>query len=209
MPRLLIVYKDIPHIINHNFSSIEKITYIVVFKTGELSYERKDFQSIEGALDFEPQSDLKFVFIHIQETIDKNSLLGSYCRQIKFTNDNFVIDDKIDLTVESKRFLITFGFEFFILEKLSPQNNRYFYEKPYRCRIIEKESVKEIENISSYYEIIPQYDDIFLETIFMFDIMTINHSVDNYAKLEAYFMQAKSKIESKNPSMVKSGLTAG
>ena len=53
MPKLLLEYKGVPAIIDHNLTSVNETIFIVVYKSKNNVYHRKDFSIFYEALEFE------------------------------------------------------------------------------------------------------------------------------------------------------------
>jgi len=197
MPKLLIEYKGVPAIIDHNFEKIDKTTYIVVYRADDFSYLRKDFKTIDSALDFEPENAMKLVFIYL-ESLTENDLRYVIYKHIEFTNNKFKIGGQVEKTVNGFKYSVNFGLDSFKIQKTKYSNSTPIYDLQYsRRKTIKKEAKTEFEIVESFYELIPRYEDIFLETIFLIDVLITNHQVSVKSEIEAYFLQAKVKIENK------------
>ncbi len=207
MPKLLIEYKGIPVILNHSFEKIDKIIYITVYTNSDNVYIRKDFDNIEEALDFNPESSLKLTFIYINSPKQEDGNIYVEYKSIKFENNKLILSDKADCTINKKRFTIEFGFTSFTLWTLPKSFRPITYS---RRKTIHTDDGDEFELLDSYYEIIPRFEDLFLETIFMLDIMSSNPGIRNKEELEAYLLQSKLKTEKEmKPLETKKGSEKG
>ena len=201
MPKLLIEYKGIPAFIEHNFEKIDKTTYIVVYRADDFSYLRKDFKTIDSALDFEPENAIKLVFIYL-ESLTENDLRYVIYKHIEFTNNKFKIGGQVEKTVNGFRYSVNFALDSFKIQKVKYSNSTTIYDFQYsRRKTIKKEAKTEFEIVESFYELIPRYEDIFLETIFLIDILITNHLVSVKPEIEAYFLQAKIKRNQINTNL--------
>ncbi|MCW3114234.1 MAG: hypothetical protein JWR18_2630 [Segetibacter sp.] len=198
MPKLLLEYQGVPAILNHRLKKIDEINYITVYTTGENDYKRKDFKTLDEALDFKPENaTLKLNFIYIK-SVD-NGINYVIYQSIAFFNNKLLIDNVVRLIYKGFLFTVDFGFESFNLKKVRPEvkgGARPVYDISYIRRKTTKTATgKTFELLESYYEIFPRLEDIFLETLFMLDIMTTNFDVTNKNELEAYFLKGKLGIE--------------
>jgi len=198
MPKLLLEYKGVPAILNHRFKKIDKTTFITVYTTGQNDYKREDFEDLEKAIDFNPQNaTLKLVFVYLESKDNRTNYV--IYQSINFSNNKLFISDVADLVHKGFRFTVDFGLEAFRLRKVKSSVTTEpvsSYEISYiRRKTITAETSKTYELLESYYEIFPRFKDIFLETLFMLDIMSANYIITNKEELEARFLQAKIKIE--------------
>ncbi|MEJ7827210.1 MAG: AAA family ATPase [Segetibacter sp.] len=209
MPKLLIEYNGIPAIIDHTFEKIDKTTFIVAYKSDEFGYLRKDFKTIDSALEFEPDNKTKLVFIYL-ESQTENDLKRVLYKHIEFTTNKFNISGQVEKIVSGFKFSIEFGLSSFIIKKLKNNAAVSIYEFVYsRRKTIKKDTKTEFELVDSFYELIPRYEDIFLETIFLMDLLKTNPLISEKSEIEAYFLQSKIKIEDKKkPNKHKSDDTA-
>jgi SpoVK/Ycf46/Vps4 family AAA+-type ATPase len=198
MPKLLLEYKGVPAVLNHRLKKIDKTTFITVYTTGENDYKRKDFKELEAAIDFEPENaklKLTFVYLECKEGGTNYVLYQS----LDFANKKLIINNVVDLVHQGSQFTIDFGFELFCLKKIrayATTKAQRSYDISYVRRKTSKAGTgKTYQLLDSYYELFPRFEDIFLETLFMLDIMTTNYLVTSRDELEAYFLQAKLKIE--------------
>jgi stage V sporulation protein K len=197
MPKLLIEYKGIPAIIDHSFEKVDKTTFIVVYKADDFSYLRKDFKTIDSALDFEPENKTKLVFIYL-EAQTENDLKYVLYKHIEFNTNKFNISGQVDKIAAGFKFSVDFGLDSFRIKKTRNNATISIYDFVYsRRKTIKKDTKKEFEVVESFYELIPRYEDIFLETIFLIDILKTNPSISEKSEIEAYFLQSKMKIENK------------
>jgi AAA+ superfamily predicted ATPase len=198
MPKLLIEYKGIPAIIEHNFEKIEKTTFIVVYKASDYTYIRKDFKTITEALNFEPENESKLVFIYLESPIQEDGLTYVLYKHIEFINNKFFISEVVEKSYKGYIVSIVFDLDKFRIRKYKGTKSSLIYAIHYYRRTrIKKETKSEFELIESYYDLVPRYEDIFLETLFFLDIIKINIEVEDQSQIEAYFLQAKKKIEDK------------
>jgi stage V sporulation protein K len=196
MPKLLIEYKGIPAVIDHNLDTIDKTTFIVAYKTKSNTYQRKDFTTIDAALEFEPENETKFVFIYLTSKPDEHNLHYALYKHIQFVNNKFIISNSINRAVLGYHVDVEFGFETFKIKKRKYHTTDPVYDIKYsRRKTIKKETKTEFELFDSFYELVPKYEDIFLETIFFYDIVTSNMAVNDRSEIEAYFLQAKTRID--------------
>lgn len=201
MPKLLIEYKGIPAIIDHNFDNIDKTIFIVTYKTEDNTYQRKDFKTIDAALDFETENETKLVFIYLTSKADDDNLFYALYKHIQFVSNKFLISSSVDRVYLGYNISIDFGFDTFKIKKIKYNATNPVYDIKYsRRKTIKKEAKTEFELVDSFYELVPRYEDIFLETIFLYDIVISNMSVNTKSEIEAYFLQAKMRIdENKKP----------
>lgn len=198
MAKLLLEYKGIPAILNHNFKKVDKITFINVYTTGNNDYLRKDFKDLESAIDFEPENaTLKIIFVYL-ESVDDGTNYVLY-HAISLVNNKLILSSTVDVFHKGFKFSVNFGLDTFRLKKIKaygPGSTVAQYEFSYvRRKANNTETGKTYEFITSYYELFPRYEDMFLETLFMLDLMTKNFTVSSKEELEAYFLQAKFKTE--------------
>jgi adenylate kinase family enzyme len=201
MPKLLLEYKGLPAVLNHRFKKIDKTTFITVYTTGENDYKRKDFKELEAAIDFDPGNvTLKLTFVYL-ESEDEGTNYVIY-QSITFINNKLILSDFVDLVHKGFRFTVDFGLESFSLKKIKTSVTTIAqpgYDISYVRRKKSKAGTgKTYELLESYYELFPRFEDIFLETLFMLDVMARNFVVASKAELEAYFLQAKLKTEKQN-----------
>ena len=198
MGKLLIEYKNIPAIIDHNLEKIDKTLFIVTYKSEENIYIRKDFKTIDAALDFEPENKSKLVFVYLTSKLDENNQYYALYKHIQFVNNKFIITSIVERYSGSFTVTVDFGFDSFRIKKIKGTSGISLFDIVYsRRKTIKKETKKEFELIDSFYELAPRYEDIFLETIFFFDIIKTNINVTDKSEIEAYFLQAKFRIENK------------
>lgn len=198
MPKLLLEYKGVPAILNHRFKKIDKITFIAVYTTGKNDYKREDFEDLEKAIDFNPgNAILKLVFIYLRSNEHGTNYV--IYQVINFLNNKLFINDSVVLEHKGYRFIVDFGLETFRLRKIKlngAATKNLGYDISYvRRKTIKAAAGKMYELLDSYYEVVPRFEDIFLETLFMLDIMSANYTVTNKQELESYFLQAKLRIE--------------
>lgn len=203
MPKILIEYKGIPAIIDHSLERVDKITFIVTYKSEDNDFIRKDFLTIDEAFEFNPESELKLVFVYLELFNEDNSRLVLY-KSVEFTNNKLLLNSIVQIRKGYFNIIIEYGLEAFRIKKgknlLSPDVDIYYS----RRKTIKKETKKEYQLVDSYYDLVPRYEDIFLETIFFLDIIKLHFTIIDRSELEAYFLQAKIKIEDKkNPKKLK------
>lgn len=207
MAKLLIEYKGIPAIINHTFDKVDKTTFIVTYETEDNFFVRKDFKTIDAALDFEPENESKLVFIYLTSKADDDNIFYAFYKNIQFINNKFIISGSVDKLHKGFTISVDFGFDTFRIKKSrgSAVTTLPVIDIIYsRRKTIKKETKKEFELVDSFYELVPRFEDIFLETIFFFEILKKNPSVTDKSEIEAYFLQAKIRIdEKKKPSKPK------
>ena len=199
MPKLLLEYKGFPAILYHNFKKVDKINFITVYTNGQNDYIRKDFSNIESAVDFEPEnSTFKLIFVNI-ESEEEGTNYVQYSR-ILVRKNQLILSEIVDFYHKGFRFSVDFGLNRFCLKKASNSiPATVYYDINYiRRRTTKLATDEKYEFIDSFYEIFPRFEDIFLETLFICDIMSANYSVLEKEELEAYFLQGKMKIEKNN-----------
>ncbi|GEO08286.1 hypothetical protein [Segetibacter aerophilus] len=206
MPKLLLEYKGVPAVLSHRFKKIDKITFITVYTTSENDYKRKDFEELELAIDFEPEDyTLKLVFVYLQSEDEETNYV--VYQSVAFINNKLVLNDVVSLIHKGFRFTVNFGLESFTLKKIKSYlttTTKQSYDISYVRRKTSKAGTsKTFELLDSYYELFPRFEDIFLEALFMLDIMTSNFIVATKDELEAYFLQAKLKIKKKINNRIK------
>jgi len=198
MARHLIEYKGIPAIIDHNFDKVDKEIFIVTYKKGDNDFLRKDFKSIDEALDFEPENETKLVFIYLTSKVDDDKFYYALYKHIQFINGRFIINSSIDRLYKGFNISVVFGFVTFKIKKTRGPAAASVFDINYsRRRTINVGTKKALELIDSFYDLVPRYEDIFLETIFFFDVLRSNISVTDKSEMEAYFLQAKVRIDDK------------
>jgi len=196
MPKLLLEYKGVPAIIDHNLTSVNETIFIVVYKSKNNVYHRKDFSIFDEALEFESDNGTKLIFIYLTSMPDDNNLLFAFYRHVQFVNNKILISSSINRAVLGYYIDIKFGFETFEIRKRKYNQNFATYDIKYSRRRTTKIDTKtEFELLDSYYELVPRYEDMFLETIFFYDIVTSNIAVNDKSEIEAYFLQAKIGID--------------
>ncbi|MBN1638415.1 MAG: AAA family ATPase [Ignavibacteriales bacterium] len=207
MSKILIEHNGIPGIINHNLYEIGKVTYVVVYKEGDFNYIRKDFENVSDAINFESENDTRLVFAQLKglrRTRDKGEQERFVIRNIEFLNTGFPIRDIVKIEHDDFALIINYGFEQFSIRKHKsykvPSSYHIIYK---RGKEIEKENKIEFEFYNSYFEFVPRYEDIFLETIFFLDVIKKNNDVSNETDIEAYFFQAKTRVEEKGKFSIK------
>lgn len=198
MAKLLLEYKGIPAILTHNFKKVDKTTFINVYTTGQNDYIRKDFKDLESAIDFEPENaTLKITFVYLESEEDGTNYVQY--QTISLTNNKLILSGIVDIIHKGFKFSVDFGLETFRLKKIKSYTTSSTiaqYEISYVRRKTNKTGTgKTYDLLDSYYELFPRYEDIFLETLFMLDLMTTNFNVSSKDELEAYFLQAKFKAE--------------
>ena len=200
MPKLLLEYKGLPGIIEHPFKKIDHLTYIVVYKSEPWNYRKKKFNTVSEALDFEPENESKLVFAYLQ-TKKEDGLTYAFYQAIEFKYNRFLISTGIEKLYKGFKISMRFDFESFDIEKTKSGSAAIIFSLSYlRVRTIKKGSDKQTEFLDSFYELVPRYADIFLEALFFLDLIINNITVNDKDELEAYFLQAKLKIDSKGIS---------
>ena len=203
MPKLLIEYKGIPAIIEHTFEKIDKVLFIVAYKSEEENFIRKDFDSIKAALDFEESNPSKLVFVYITSKIDSNKQYYALYKHVQFLNNQFNIRSTVERLFKGFTISVDFGFDTFKIKKTRGIAGTPVLDINYsRRKTIKTETKKDFELIDSFYELVPRYEDIFLETVFFFDILKSNMSIMGKSELEAYYLQCKMKIENKKKPII-------
>ncbi|WP_018617300.1 AAA family ATPase [Segetibacter koreensis] len=197
MPKLLLEYKGVPAVLNHRFKKIDNITFITVYTTGQNDYNRKDFEDLEQAIDFNPErAILKLMFVYLKSV--NNGINYVIYQSVNFANNKLFISDVSELLHKGFKFTVDFGLESFRLKKIKlsvAATKTGGYEISYvRRKTIKTDIGKTYELLDSFYETFPRFEDIFLETLFMLDIMSTNYLVANKEELEAYFLQGKISI---------------
>lgn len=200
MPKLLLEYKGAPVVLNHRLKKIDKIFFITVYTTGYNDYERRDFEALDDALDFKPENGtLKLVFVYIKS--EENGVNYVIYQSINFINNRLMVDNLVSYVYKGFRFDVEFGLESFRLKKVivdSKARGQAVYDINYtRRKTVKTGTYKRFELQDLYYQIFPQFEDIFLEALFMLDLMTRNYAATSKIELEAFFLQGKSKIENK------------
>jgi SpoVK/Ycf46/Vps4 family AAA+-type ATPase len=193
MPKLLLEYHGFPAIYEHSLKNVIKQTYVVCYKTAESTYARKDFDNIESAFDFEPDNKLKLIFL-LLEGQEENGNFITYT-YLEFKN-KLLVSSSVE-----RIFKITFGYNSFTIQRATGYNTSnelkqgiYYYRRGSK-KVEEK---TEFYYYESYYEIIPRFEDIFLETVFILDVLSQHSSsINTQSELEAYLLQSKQKVESK------------
>ncbi len=198
MRKLLLEYRNVPAILNHRLAHIDKTTFITVYTTGQYDYRRIDFDDLATALDFTPENSiLKLTFVYIESKQHGRNYL--IYQSIAFTNNKLVVDNAVTFIHEGFKFSIDFGLETFRLKKVKfngKSSARQGYDISYSRRKVSKAgTVKTYEFLDIYYQLFPRFEDIFLETLFMLDIMLRNPLVAAKDQLEAYFLQGKMAVE--------------
>jgi len=198
MRKLLLQYKNVPAILNHRLAHIDKATFITVYTTGQYDYKRIDFDDLETALDFAPENAiLKLTFIYIESKQQgRNYVIYQF---ISFTNNKLLVDNAVTFIREGFKFSIEFGLESFRIKKVK-LNDRSSVSQVYDISYVRKKvsragTVKTYHFLDTYYQLFPRFEDIFLETIFMVDVLLKNPSIAAKPQLEAYFLQGKMAVE--------------
>jgi len=205
MGKLLLEYKGIPVILNHLFENIDKLIFITVYTTGQNDYIRKDFKNLEEAIDFYPENAiLKLTFVYLESEVYGSNFARNHF--ISLINNKLVISYNVDLIQEGFQFSVDFGSDTFYIKKIISSGTKPVAQ--YEIKYVRRKKNQigtdtTYELLDSYYELIPRYEDIYLETLFMLDIMTKNVNVSSKDELEAYFLQAKFNVE-KNKNFKKS-----
>ncbi len=198
MAKLLLEYKGIPTILTHNFKKVDKTTFINVYSTGQNDYIRKDFKDLESAIDFAPENaTLKITFVYLESEEDGTNYVQY--QTLSLLNNKLILSGIVDIIHKGFKFSIDFGLDTFRLKKIksyATSSTVAQYEMSYVRRKTNKTGTgKTYDLLDSYYELFPRYEDIFLETLFMLDLMTTNFNVSSKDELEAYFLQGKFKAE--------------
>jgi hypothetical protein len=206
MPKILIEYNGIPAIIEHNLESVKKIKFIVTYKSENGLYYKEEFNTLDEAIEFEPDNEIKFVFVYITSIPDENNLMYAIHKFIQFSNNKLVVTSDIKLTKLGYTFEIDFAFENFRIRKRKSNLIDNIYDLKYtRRRTIKSDNKTEFELLDSYYELVPRYEDIFLEVLFFYDISSRNSSLNEKTEIEAYYLQAKIRIDKfRNPPVEES-----
>ena len=204
MPKLLLEYKGVPAVLNHRLSNIDKTTFITVYTSGNHDYHRKDFDNLESALDFKPEdATLKLTFIYLQS--EKEGIKYGLYQWINFVNNKLYVENTINLIHKEFHFIVDFGLAEFRLKKgILNQNagTKIIYDINYLRRKSNKGGPnKTFDLVDSYYELFPRFEDIFLEALFMLEVMSTNFNVTAKEELEAYFLQAKRAFEKSKISL--------
>lgn len=206
MRKLLLEYKGVPAILNHRLKTIDKITFITVYTTGENDYKRKDFEDLEQALDFRPENaTLKLTFVYLKSE-EKGTNYVIY-QSIAFLNNRLMIENVVSLVHEGFRFIVEFGLESFNLKKKSAARQRGYDITYVRRKAIKTATGKTFQLLDSYYELFPRFEDIFLESLFMLDIMATNYAATGKSELEGYFLKGKLSIEKNNTTVKEETVT--
>lgn len=199
MPKLLLEYNGVPAILNHEFKKIDNTTFISVYTTGQNNYIRKDFKSLENALDFEPENaTLQLTFVYLESEEDGTNYVQYDL--IDFTSGRLMVKEVAETVNKGFRFSVDFGLDSFKLKKIKAYNLTATTTAQYEINYVRRKSNragtgKTYDLVDSFYELFPRFEDIFLETLFMLDIMSTNHTVSNKEDMEAYFLQAKQKVD--------------
>ncbi len=196
MAKLLIEYKGIPAIIDHTLENFDKVTFIVTYKSEENLYLRKDFMSIDTAMDFEPDNKTKLIFAYLTSKPDENKTFYVIYKSVQFVNNKFIISGSVDELYRGYDISVDFSYSTFRIKKTRVNVVNPVFDILYsRRKTVEKDGKKEFELIDSFYELVPRYEDMFLETIFFFDILRSNILITDKSEIEAYFLQAKVRID--------------
>lgn len=197
MAKLLLEYKGVPAILNHNFKKIDRTTFITVYTTGQSDYIRKDFKTLENALDFEPENATqRLTFVYLESEDDGTNYVQYHFLTFSAYSNKLNIASIVDVIHKGFKFTVDFGLETFRLKKIKTNATTAQYEMSYVRRKTNKTGTgKTYDLLDSYYELFPRFEDIFLETLFMLDIMTTNFNVSSKDEIEAYFLQSKLKVE--------------
>ena len=183
MPKLLIEYKNqYPAIVNYRNPTIVKTTFIVIHKTDKFVYQRSDFETIDDAIDFKIEGSFKLIFIRLESEKDeeyfyiefKNSILSAY-------------DSKIDRASTYNSYNIIFTPIFIDVSKKNIPGGLQYSNR--FTRIISNELW------DNFFELIPRFEDLLLETAFVYDVITTNSWVERWSDMEAYLLQAKNRVE--------------
>lgn len=203
MPKLLIEYKGIPGLLNHDIEKLKSIKFIVVYTTGKNDYTRKDFNDIESAIDFDPNGHtIKLIFIELKSEIFDGFYINIFQRFIKFTGKKFEFLEYAELE-NLNYYAVDFGLDSFMIIKgydyvenytRAKQKGGFYYER--RATKI-KGKLKEFELLNSFYELVPCFDDVYLETLFFLNIISKQDIEISRNEFEAYLLQAKLNYEMK------------
>ena len=198
MARLLIEYKGYPAIVEHSLLSVSNIEYVVVFKQG-FEFKRSNFDNVEEALDFNPEEAtivLRFICIY--------STSGGTFRVISSKDGKLIISmNEINANCSTFQYSIKFNVNQFIIKKLNKRNLIFSYVLNRRIKkYIRGENIYEMTD--SFTDLVPDFDDMFLEALFVLDTISINSGIGNKNELEAFLLQSKLNYEGKYSFLNKS-----
>ncbi len=196
--KYLIEYKGVPAICQPSFTKVDRETYIVVYATDDELYESKDFKTIDEAFEFQQKNKRKLTFVLLQEKLEDGYSYVFY-KLLEFTSNNkLLIKDSVTIGSAANAITITFDYNYFNITRNGKSLGNQVINLNYRRRKkITSKNISKYETIESFYDLIPRYNDIYLETLFLWDVTKNHVSVSDSNELEAYFLQKKSEIERK------------
>lgn len=188
MSKLLIVYKDeFPAIVDHSLESIVKTTFILIHKTDKFAYQRLDFGTLDDALDYESEKDFKLVFIYL-ESEDEVEF-----RNIEFSNNKLIVKDELVYKFDDTEIFVSIDFDNVRILKRHISGKPKIFNSNFERR---EEIDDKYFSLEDYYELIPHFDDLFLEVSFLYDVVTTKKSINDWSEMEAHLLFAKTKVES-------------
>lgn len=188
MPRLLLEYKGRPGIFNHNLSRVDDITFITVFINEDNTYERKDFKNLDEAMGYRVGK-VRLVFVYIQQFGEEYN----YIQYANITNLNKISNSVEFIKNDRFTYRIEFSLNRIWARKISSPFDKFSVWWDRRAyQSVETDKVSELYD--SFYELIPRFEDVFLETLFVYHVLENNY-INSQEQLEAFMLQEKFKIE--------------
>jgi len=197
MAKHLIEIHNCPVIIEHDFTEITKTIYVVAYKSKENSYSLKKFQDITEAFEFESEKP-KLVFVELYGT--KTDTGDRYVRHhhLKYTGSKLILPPYIEVKYGRTTFRINSNHSGITIQNIdgygisNDLREGIYYHRRMQKKVNEK---TEYYFVDSYYELIPKFENIYLESLFITDVLFNNPKISNKQELEAHLLQSKLKID--------------
>lgn len=193
MPKLLFEYNNKPAVFESKLDSIVKKIFIVVYNVSDWLYGKKEFGTLEEAMAFKPAlSYTKLIFLYLEDKSNQVEYAA-----VRYSTRLF-IENTVVLHVSSltnTNIHVAFGIDNFRIYRTNGSGSVKDYDISLQRRkrkFIDNKA--EYEFLESYYELIPRFEDIFLETAFIVSVLQRNNLVKDAISIEAYLLQSKYKV---------------
>jgi len=195
MAHIDLVYRNLTHPLYYLDDFIfDKVSYITVFETEDSLFKKIEFQDLETAYDFDTQGKLKLVFVELYIHNQEYSWIYKY---------SINIEEEIQTNWE-----VLFRKGYYIYEVQFNWDKLQIFKRPvnrpdnwflgnflYRFEKTEDNGLEKYVALKEFYDFIPRYKDVYLETIFLVKVMTEHPGINDFRELIPYFRQEKLRIE--------------
>jgi len=193
MRKYLIEYKSFPCVLNHDFNNISGIKFFATYSTQKIEYIIKEFDSLDQAIDFEiEKGEKKLVFISLISGDDNFSKRNYF---IEYDNKTLTASEEISFSYGYKIYKIYFSEEVFRITRRDKTGKSFEFDKYYTR--IDNDKISD-----SFVDLIPKFNDVFLEAFFIFDVIWKNTKKRGNSlkpiEIEALIMQGKKAFEERS-----------